>query len=221
MKNGQIDENLLIYAACARFGLANAGLGNREGIHTHDFMTGYWLSALHMAERLGFNDAIRAASPKAKAIMDWLVAAHRKRIVGRIKNPLINSRYAYMTILWTNEQIYASGGDVSKLPQTFEEVDMAQNPRCRTWDEVYDRDNNGNPIWDRRDGQACDQMLAGPALLKDMGMTGSDLDACVDLAEQRFQQKLAEQTALGPDNAGSSWFLYHQATNNRPIKPTN
>lgn len=96
---------------------------------------------------------------------------------------------------------------------------MAQQYRCRTWDEVYWPGANG-PEWDRRDGQANDQMLAGPALLKDMGMTGSDLDACVDLAEQRFQQKLAEQTALGPDNAGSSWFLYHQATNNRPIKPT-
>jgi len=219
MKDGQIDENMLIYAACARFGLANAGLGNREGIHTHDFMTGYWLSALHMAERLGFNDAIRAASPKAKAIMDWLVAAHRKRIVGRIKNPLINSRYAYMTILWTNEQIYASGGDVSKLPQTFEEVDMAQNPRCRTWDEVYWPGDNG-PEWGSRDGQACDQMLAGPYLLKDMGVTGTDIDQCITLSEERFQQKLAEEKARGQRDAGSKWFLYHQITNNRPIKPT-
>lgn len=216
--NGQLDEVRSLIAGAARFGVVS--INGNEGIHTHDFMCGYWLASLHIGERLGFNDALRDASPKAKAVLNWLISAHRKRIVGRIKNPLINSIYAYMTTLWPTNELYAKGADVSQLPQTFEEVDMAQKYRCRTWDEVYWPGVNG-PEWDRRDGQACDQMLAGPALLKDMGMTGSDLDACVDLAEQRFQQKLAEQTALGPENAGSSWFLFHQATNNRPIKPTN
>lgn len=214
---GKIDQVRCLLASSARFGITS--LTDNDAVHTHDFMVGYWLAALHIGERLGFNEALRNASPKAKAVIDWLISAHRKRIVGRIRNPLINSIYTFQTPIWSWAQINASGGDVSKLPQTFEEVDMAQQYRCRTWDEVYWPGANG-PEWAPRDGQANDQMLAGPALLKDMGLTGSDLDACVEIAEQRFQQKLAEQTALGPDNAGSSWFLYHQATNNRPIKPT-
>lgn len=53
-------------------------------------------------------------------------------------------------------------------------------------------------------------------MLKEMGHTGADLDAAIVTAEQRFQQKLQEETAKGYNNAGIDWFIYHQATNNRP-----
>ncbi len=214
---GQFDPKKAIYAAAARFGLAAVGDGD---VYTHDFQVGYWLSALHTAERLGFNDALRASSPKVKAVLDWLLACHRKRIIGRTNAPLINAMDGteYLTPIWTKAQVVASGGDVSKLPQTFAEVQAQQTKPAPGWDKITYMSGT-NEVVSSRDGQAMDQLLAGPALLKDMGLTGTDLDAAVGTAEQRFQEKLASETARGPDSAGTEWFKFHQATNNRPYKP--
>lgn len=212
MTAGQIDNFKAVFAGAARFGPCQS---NDDGVHCHDFYSGYWLSALHVAERIGFNDALRDASPKVKAVIDWLLACHRKRIVGRVNDgALINASTGadYITSYWRVSEIKAAGGDVTKLPQNMGAV-AALHP-APSWDK-YTAD--GSTL--SRDGQAMDQLLAGPALLKDMGMSGADLDKAIVAAEQRFQQKLAEETAKGSTAAGESWFLYHQATNNRPVRP--
>lgn len=213
MDGNEISQQKAVFAGAARFGPCQF---NDDGVHVHDFYSGYWLSALHVAERIGFNDALRAASPKVKAIIDWLLTCHKKRAVGRINDgALINAPGGadYITSYWRVDEIKAAGGDVTKLPQNMAAV-AALHP-APSWDKF----NGDGGAVTSRDGQAMDQLLAGPALLKDMGMTGTDLDKAVTTAEQRFQQKLAEETAKGSTAAGESWFLYHQATNNRPIRP--
>lgn len=211
-----VDKAKAVFAGTARFGPCTYVDG--DGVSTHDFMVGYWLSALHVAEKMGFNAALRAASPKAKAVIDWLVAIHRKRIVGRIKDgATINApgNGDSVTAYWSTSAILAVGGDVSQLPQTFAAVDAAQTRKAPGWDTFFG--TNGEIL--SRDGQAMDQLLAGPALMKDMGLTGSDLEQAVTLAEQRFQERLASEAARGANAAGTVWFKYHQATNNRPFKP--
>ncbi|MGT2513847.1 hypothetical protein ACVOMT_05950 [Sphingomonas panni] len=218
MPGGQIDANKAVFAGAARFGPCSYADDNR-GVWTHDFMVGYWLSALHVAERLGFNNALRAVSPKAKAIIDWLITLHRKRIVGRVKDGgTINAPNSVdsETSYWPKAAITAAGGDVSKLPQTFVAVDAAQTRKAPSWDTFYGTD--GSVI--TRDGQAMDQLLAGPALMKDMGQSGADLDQAITIAEQRFQERLASETARGANTAGTQWFKYHQVTNNRPYRPS-
>lgn len=212
MDGGEINQQLAVFAGAARFGPVQL---TDDGVHCHDFFSGYWLSALQAANRIGFIDALKAASPKVKAVTEWLLAMHRKRTVGRVNdgariNPTRGTEY--LTSYWTVDEIKAAGGDVSKLHQTFAAVQAART--SPSWD-TFSWEGQTNS----RDGQAMDQMLAGPALLKDLGMTGTDIDNAVTTAESRFQEKLVSETAKGPNVAGSGWFLYHQATNNRPYKP--
>lgn len=212
--NGQVDMFKAAYASNARFGITTC-YGDR--VYNHDFMIGYWLQALHAGEKLGFNQALRDASPKAKAVIDWLIISHRKRIVGRVNDGmLINAEEGteYMTALWTMEQINAAGGNVASLPQNYAQVAASQTKPSPSWDTCHDQYGNVQS----RDGQSMDQFLAGPALLIDMGLTGTDLTAALNKAEGHFQQKLQEETAKG-DQAGTGWFVFHQATNNRPYKP--
>jgi len=213
MTGGQYDPTKAVFAGAARFGPCKAD-GEVDGLFAHDFYAGYWLSALHVTERLGFNDALRDASPKVKAVIDWLLACHRKRIVGRTNDgALINGTGSdYLTQYWSPAEIYAAKGDVTKLHQNMAAVAVARP--APSWD-TYKPGNTP----ELRDGQAMDQLLAGPALLKDMGMSGADLDKAVTTAEQRFQEKLTSETAKGAGQAGVDWFRYHQATNNRPVRP--
>lgn len=210
MVNGEIDGGLATWAGAARFGVCT--YNEDAGVHVHDFIAGYWLSALHAAEKIGFNAALRAASPKVKAVIDWLFAMHRKRGINRINGGTISAHNGsdYLTAYWTVAEIKAANGDVSKLHQTVEDV-VAARP-APAWDIT---DSGGG----LRDGQAMDQLLAAPSLLKDMGMSGSDVERAITTAEQRFQQKLVEETAKGSGAAGETWFKYHQSTNNRVWKP--
>jgi hypothetical protein len=217
MVGGQINGNLAVMAGAARFGIC--AFNDTYGLHTHDFMVGYWLSALHAAEKMGFNDAVRAASPKAEAVLNFLVTSHQKRVIGRINDaflmPCIDET-EYLTSLWSTAQITTASGIASALPQTFAAVQAAvpTGKRSAGWDTVKFADNNNHS----RDGQALDQLLAGPALLKDMGRTDAALTNAAVTAEARFQERLASETAKG-ELAGTEWFIYHQTTNNRPYKP--
>lgn len=151
-------------------------------------------------------------------MIDWLIACHRKRAIGRTANPLVNALNdtEYLTPVWTMAQMVAAGGDVSKLPQSFAEVVTKQTVKAPSWDSF----KLANGSTGSRDGQALDQLLAAPALLKDMGLSGSDLEQAITLAEQRFQERLTSEAARGAEQAGSVWFKFHQATNNRPYKPS-
>lgn len=211
--NGQINGDLAVLAGAAKFGPCYYVDG--EGLQISEFQAGYWLSALHAAHKLGFLDALRASSTKVAAIVNWLLAMHRKRIVGRINEGLLINMQGsdYQVMYWTAAQINAAGGNVANLAQSHGQVVSAHGP-SPSWDKW----SEGSAIFSR-DGQAMDATLAGPALLKDMGLSGADLDQAVTKAEQLFQQKLAEETARAPALAGSEWFKYHQATNNRPYKP--
>lgn len=212
--NGQVDANKAVYASNQRFGITTC-YGDR--VYTHDFMVGYWLSALHAGHKLGFNQAVSAASAKAKAVIDWLVMSHEKRIVGRLnEGMLINAEGGteYMTALWTMAQINAANGNAGQLPQTFAAVSAAQTRPSPSWDTCHDMDGNVAS----RDGQSMDQFLAGPGLLLDMGRAGTALNTAATNAESYFQQKLQAEQAKGAQ-AGTGWFVFHQATNNRPFKP--
>ena len=210
--DGSINDTYAILAAASRFGPCYMG---SDGIELSEFQGGYWLSALHAAEKLGFLAALSAASTKAEAIVNWLKAMHRKRIVARMnEGALLNMNGSdYQVCYWTKDQITAANGVVANLPQNLTQV-IAARGAAPSWDTWTD----GTATYSR-DGQANDQNLAGPALLKDMGMSGSDLDQAVAAAEQRFQEKLASETARGYASAGSEWFKYHQTTNNRPYQP--
>lgn len=211
MSGGEIDQRAAVYAGAARFGPCQL---TEIGVHCHDFYSGYWLSALHAANKMGFIDALKAASPKVKAVIEWLLAMHRKRAIGHVKDGLLinASGSDYFTSYWTEAEIRAAGGDVSKLHQTFAAVAAARP--APSWDTYK---NEGQTL--DRDGQAMDQLLAAPAIIKDLGMTGTDIDQAITIAEARFQEKLTAETAKGPGQAGSTWFKYHQVTNNRPYKP--
>ncbi|WP_454884010.1 hypothetical protein [Sphingomonas oryzagri] len=212
---GQVDYKLAMLAGFSRFGPVE--YDDDQGVHSHDFFCGYWLQALHAAYRIGFIDALRnSGSPKTVAVINWLMSFHRKRIIPRINDAyLVNpvNGVDYVSTWWTMDQIIAAGGDVSKLPQNMVDAMNALPLKSPTWDTFYAPD--GTTI-QTRDGQANDQLLAGPAMLKDMGVTGDDVDAAIVTAEQRFQEKLQSEIAKGHDAAGQDWFIYHQATNNRP-----
>ncbi|WP_334185077.1 hypothetical protein [Novosphingobium sp.] len=210
--DGDVDNKLATLAGAAKFGPCS---WTADGLVTSEFQVGYWLSALHAAHKVGFLDALSAASPKAAEIVNWLKAMHYKRIIGRV-NDAFDSEMAgsdYNFRYWSEAQVKAVGGDVSKLPGTFTAVANA-NGRTPSWD-TYTIDGKTY----LRDGQAMDGTLAGAALLLDMGMTGSALEAAATKSEACFQEKLASETAKGYAEAGTTWFLYHQATNNRPYKP--
>lgn len=205
--NGAIDSVKIAYAGASRFGVI---IPIDDDYGQHDFYAGYWLSALGVGEKLGFNTALRAASAKAGAVLDWLIAQHRKRIVGRINSApranLADNNYTF--ILWKTASIQSAGGSVASLPQTYATV-ATQNGNAPTWDT-----STANGVTDIRDGQATDQMLAGPSVLKNqLGQTGSDLDTALSTASGWRTQKKNEQLALGV-NAGQSWFRYLNAVNN-------
>lgn len=216
IENGQISANRAVLAGAARFGPCYYIAG--EGLQISEFQSGYWLSALHAAHKLGFLSALRAASPKVEAIVNWLIACHRRRVVGRINEGQLLNAYNnsdYQVRYWSPEEINAASGVVANLPQNHAAVVTAQGANAApSWDVFT---SGGNTY--SRDGQAMDQNLAGPALLKDMGLSGTDLDQAVTTAESMFQSKLASETARGSALAGSEWFKYHQTTNNRPYKP--
>jgi hypothetical protein len=213
---GSLDGNKALLAAMARFGPCSF---NESGVYAHDFYIGYWLSALHTGERLGFNAAVRAASPKAEAVLNWLVTGHQKRVTQRINDGFrINAMSGtdYLCPIWTTAQINTAKGAVSALPQTYGDVQASQGAGAAdSWDTFKWQGNNALS----RDGQAIDQLLAGPGLLLDMGRTDAALVAAAATAEARFQEKLTSETARGAMEAGTVWFKYHQSTNNRPYRP--
>lgn len=212
MPRGRVDIGLATYAAAQFFGIV-AKDDNR--IYQHDFSIGYWLSALAAGEKLGFNDALRRASPKVGAVIDWLIAMHRKRIVGRILGspqlpPVDGSNY--LVGIWTVEHIAAAGGQVARLPQGYSDLERLCG-KTPSWDKYLD---NGREV--NRDGQAMDQLIAGPSLLRYLlRQEGEDLVAAQSVANRWREQKKAEELAKR-DRAGSDWFVYLQATNN-PARP--
>jgi hypothetical protein len=176
-----------------------------------DFQIGYWLSALAAAEKMGFNTALRQASAKAGAVLDWLIAMQRKRIVGRILQAptmLPDGGTNYVMIIWRQAQIEAVGGDVAQLPRTYQAL-AAVNGTSASWD-CYTHE--GQTI--SRDGQAMDQLIAGPSLLRYvLNQTGPDISSAQSVASGWRNAKKADELAKGV-NAGEGWFRYLQASNN-------
>ncbi|GAA4770828.1 hypothetical protein GCM10023219_16940 [Stakelama sediminis] len=213
MTAGNIDENLVVYAGADRFGVC----GWRDGtvLAQHDFYIGYWQTALGIAERIGFNAAVRSTSTKAGAVLDWLIAQHRKRVVGRINDaPRANpgGGEPYLFHLWEESAIIAASGNVASLPQTYAAI-ATQNGDAATWD-VFDYDGNSYS----RDGQAMDQLIAGPSVLRiHLGQSGSDLTTAETTATSWRNQKKSEEEALGANGAGTTWFKYLQAAHNPAI----
>lgn len=206
-----------LFAAAQRFGPMEWNGSSGFGAWSHDFYNGYWLSALHAGEKLGFNAALRASSQKAAAILNWLIAMHVKRITGRINGGMLVNAFQieYQMPLWTPEMIAAVGGNVANLPQTHAAVAAAQGSNAaRSWDTW---NNNGTD--NSRDGQAMDQLLAGPSLLLDMGQDTPEIRQAEATALAYRQSKIDAETAKGPTGAGTGWFYYHQTTNNPPRKP--
>ena len=207
---GAIDPVKVAYAGASKFGII---IPINDDYGQHDFYAGYWLSALGIGEKLGFNAALRSASAKAGAVLDWLIAQHRKRIVGRINSaPRANlADNNYLFVLWKTASINAASGNVASLPQTFAAV-ATQNGNAPSWDY-----STANGVTDIRDGQATDQLLAGPSILKNqLAQTGTDLDSALTTVTGWRNQKKSEQLALG-SNAGQSWFRYLNAMNNPAI----
>lgn len=202
------DLRLAVYAAAARFGVVGMG---EAGIIQHDFGIGYWLSALSAAAKLGFNAALRARSAKAGELLDWLVAMHRKRIVGRLLHAADHPPLGgadYMVGLWSRDQIAAVGGRVDRLAQDYGDLHRHWG-RAPRWDVFLD--NGAERL---RDGQAMDQLIAGPSLLRYLlGQGGADLNEAQMVAQRRRDAKKADELSKG-NRAGSDWFRYLQATNN-------
>lgn len=203
-----------IFAAAQRFGPME--WSDDMGAWQHDFYIGYWMSALHAGEKLGFNAAIRAASEKAGRILDWLIAMHIKRITGRLNGGMLvtSSAIEYQMPTWTPQMIAAAGGNVNNLPQNHAALVAYQGANAsRSWDTW---NNNGEDH--SRDGQAMDQLLAGPSLLLDMGQDTPEIRQAEATALAYRQSKIDAETARGPTGAGTGWFYYHQTTNNPPRK---
>ncbi|MEZ5696241.1 MAG: hypothetical protein R3E18_07345 [Sphingomonadaceae bacterium] len=209
LTNGSVDQDKSVYAAANVFGPVTVFDGD---IVQHDFYIGYWLTALGIAERIGFNDALRARSSVAGDVVDWLISLHRKRIVGRINQaPRVNpgTDTQYLLKIWDNANIAANSGSVAALPGSFAAL-AAQNGNSATWD-VFSWSGSTYT----RDGQSTDQLIAGPSILKTLiGESGSDLDAAEITANSWRAQKRTEQDALPATNAGSTWFKYLQAVHN-------
>ena len=208
--SGSVDTRLGIFACAARFG-PTLYFSDTQNFGQHDFFCGYWLTALGIAEKLGFNAALRAKSTKAGQVLDWLIAQHRKRIVGRINQaPLSNQADVdYVFAAWKGTAIAAAGGAVASLPQTYAAA-QTQNGTVASWDIYVGSDGSTQT----KDGQAMDQLIAGPSILKtQLGLTGADIDSAAATAAGWRNQKKTEQTALGI-NAGQGWFRYLNAINN-------
>ena len=211
------DTNQRVMAATQYFGPC---LADGNSVYQHEFYIGYWLSALQVGEKIGFNNAVRAASPKAQAVLDWLISIHEKRITGRLNGGMLVNAGAenYLCPIWTNAQITAAGGNVANLPHSFAAVATAQGANAApTWDTF----KSGSNVYDK-DGQAMDQLLAGPSLLLDMGRNSQAVIDAEAVARGYLQEKIDSETARGTGvtgGAGSAWFKYLQTTNNAPYQP--
>jgi hypothetical protein len=209
LTNGEFNDLNALFAAVPMFGMLSHGGGQ---LSQADFQIGYWLSALGAAEKLGFNAALRAASAKVGQVLDFLIACHRKRIVGRLTQaPRIQPfGGSYTVSIWNAAQAKAVGGDVAGMPRTYADVQKATGASA-SWDYYED----GGAL-QSRDGQAIDQLIAGPAILRYLlGLSGDDILAAQAVANGWRQQKISEEMARG-SQAGSTWFRYLQATNNPP-----
>ena len=212
MVSGSIDVNRAIYAAAQRFGVCS---WEDSAVAQHDFYIGYWQTALGIGERLGFNAALRTASTKAGAVLDWMIAQHRKRVVGRINSaPRANpgGDADYLFYLWKSSTITAASGNVASLPLTYAAI-ATQNGNAATWDVFQ----FGGTTYSK-DGQAMDQLIAGPSVLRiHLGQSGSDLTSAETTATSWRNQKKTQQQALGANGAGTTWFRYLQAVHNPAI----
>lgn len=208
MVNGNVGDVLASYAAAPLFGPCVPG---GLEVTQQDFQIGYWLTALAAAEKLGFNAALRQASTKAAAVLDWMIALHRKRVIGRLVTaPNLNPARGlpYVTMIWSQEQIIAANGNVAALPQTYAAL-AAVAGQSTNWDSYVFEGHTMS-----RDGQAMDQLLAAPSMLRYMlNQTGSDINAAQTAANTRRNAKKADELAKGVD-AGSGWFWYLQASHN-------
>lgn len=211
--DGSINNDLAVLAGASKFG--PCGVDGDRGLGLSEFQAGYWLSALHAAHKLGFLDAVSAASEKAAEVINWLKIVHRRRVVGRINDGLLLNSYQgdYQVLYWSKQDILDANGVVANLPQNFSEAITANGP-APSWDTMTEDGQTHS-----RDGQAMDQNLAAAALLLDMGMSGADLEQAAATAEQLFQDKLQSEMAKGYETAGDDWFKFHQSTNNRPYNP--
>ena len=213
--NGFVDERLGTYAIAAKFGVSSYYDSSIAAFLQHEFFIGYWVSALGIAESIGFNSALRARSAKAGSVLDWMIARHRQRIIGRINEaPRANlSDNSFIFLLWRGADILNASGAVNALPQTYTNI-AARKGNSTTWDVSTD----ANGLVGSRDGQGLDQLMAGPTILKNqLKLVGSDIDAAISTVTAWRDQKKAEQLALGV-NAGESWFKTRNGMNNPAIR---
>jgi hypothetical protein len=205
--SGAVNRNNALYAATQRFGPCIwYEDGANSGIVQHEFYLGYWLTALGIAERLGFSSALRAASTKAGTVLDWLIAQHRKRVIGRINGaPLVNggAEEAFFIYLWKQPTILAAGGTVASLPQNHSAVATA-NGNAPSWDKfVY------NGVTKARDAGSQEMLIGAPSTLRiHLNQTGADLATAETTVNGWRNQKKTEQDALGANGAGTTWFQY-------------
>lgn len=209
--NGAVDPVLAVYAATSLFGGANC---SGADVDYSEFQLGYWLTALGIGEKLGFNQAMRQASTKAGSVLDWIIARHRQRVTGRINEGSLvrmdGNFGPYNLTLWKEATILASGGNVANLPQGYSAIASENLGQAPSWDQTS---ANGDPA--HRSGQAMDQLMAAPSILKNqLGQSGASLDAALNTVTAWRDQKKVEQEALGASGAGSSWFQYLQGVNN-------
>ncbi len=209
MPEGRVDMRLAVFAAAPHFGIVNQE--EDRLLHQHEFGIGYWLTALAAGEKMGFNAALREASPKVRTIVDWLIRMHRIRVVGRINEGALHPPLGgtdYMLGIWSADHVRAVGGDVSRLPRSYRDLAglWGQAP---SWD-VFIGDQG--PI--RRDGQSMDQLIAAPSWLRYLlGQEGEDIVAAQKTANGWREQKKAEELKRG-EMAGEGWFHFLQASNN-------
>jgi hypothetical protein len=219
MSGGAVDPKLAAFAGAHFFGPVRWDDLGGTGLGSSAFQIGYWMSALHAAHKLGFLDAIRAKSAKAGAVIDFLISLHRKRITGMLNggmlmNPL-DSDYEYRP--WSDAMVTAAGGNVGNLPQTFAAAASA-NTQSQGPAASWDTRKWGGQTYSR-DGQAMAQLLAGPSLLLDMGLTGTDLDQAHATATAYRQSKIDSENAKPIEQRGSGWFVFDQMTN-QPARRT-
>ncbi|WP_375758651.1 hypothetical protein [Corallococcus exercitus] len=179
----------------------------------HDFFIGYWLHALAIGERLGFNAALRARSARLTAVLDWMVELHRKRIVGRLVDGprLTISGNSYLFTLPASV-VANAGGVAANLPQGYADL-IPHLGQADTW--AY---NGPGTQGGTRDGQGLDLLMAGPSQLKyGLGLTGAALDTAEAAAAAWRNDRKAAEEAKGSD-AGSGWFRYLQGSHN-PMLP--
>lgn len=195
-------------------------MDSNKNLFQQSFMRGYWIHALGCGERMGFNAALRAASPKAASVIDWMIAKWRQAIVGNLTkiSTHLPQNSSYNNFLWTPAQLtslWPDGdvvngrmGDITSVPQTYEELELV-NGVLPTWD--------ADPVAGSLDGQGMSADLSAPFWLKNvLGLSGTDIDAACAVARARFDSKIAQQEALGAAG-GSTWFRYHQGTFTPPL----